>query len=99
MRCLVLRYGWTLLLGIALCVALFAFAFVAAPSSCEWGLTAYFNCGVVVIVGLMVLPFVFSRRLPPWPRCLLAFGLGALGAAVWLGGLFAANLRIICRLI
>ena len=94
-----LRYGWSLFIGGAFCVALLAFAFVAAPHSCEWGLTAYFTSGVFVVVGLMVLPFVFSRRLPPMQRCLLAFGFGAFGVAVWLGGLFAANLRIICRLI
>ena len=30
----------------ACCLALFVFAFVAAPHSCEWGLTAYFWAGV-----------------------------------------------------
>ncbi len=93
------RAGWSLALGAALCVALFAFAFVAAPHSCEWGLTAYFNAGVVAVVALMVVPLAFSRRLPPLQRTLLSLGFGVAGVAVWLGGLFAANLRIICRLI
>lgn len=94
-----LRVGWSLAFGVALGVALFAFAFVAAPHSCEWGLTAYFNSGVVVVIALMVVPFVFSRRLRSLQRSLLSLGFGVAGVAVWLGGLFAANLRIICRLI
>lgn len=94
-----LRVGWSLAFGVALGVALFAFAFVAAPHSCEWGLAAYFNSGVVVVIALMVIPFVFSRRLPPLPRSFLALAFGAIGVAIWLSGLFAANLRIICRLI
>ncbi len=93
------RAGWSLLLGVALCVALFAFAFVAAPHSCEWGLTAYFSSGVVAVVALMVIPFVFGRGLAPVPRAFFSLGFGVAGVAVWLGGLFAANLRIICRLI
>jgi putative membrane protein len=42
----------------ALCLGLFAFAFVAAPRSCEWGLAAYFWSGVATIVALLHLYFL-----------------------------------------
>jgi len=41
--------------GGTLCVFLFAFAFVAAPHSCEWGLSAYFWTGVAGVLVLFAL--------------------------------------------
>ena len=88
-----------LIAAAVLCLALFGFAFVAAPHSCEWGLSAYFWAGVVVVVALLALPWVLHVAQPLWQRLLVSLGLGSVGALVWLGGLFAANVRIICRMI
>lgn len=82
----------------ALCAALFAFAFVAAPYSCEWGLDAYFWAGVGVVLALGVLPFAARGSLTGGRRVQLASLHVALGVAVWLAGLFLANVRIMCRL-
>jgi len=81
-----------------LCVALFAFAFIAAPSSCEWGLDAYFWSGVASLVLLFAAPFVFRVEYSLLGRAGFAVGLLVLGAAVWFAGLFIANVRIMCRL-
>ena len=47
-----------------LAVVLFAFAFVAAPHSCEWGFSAYVWAGLVVGLVLAALPMVIRMRLP-----------------------------------
>ena len=90
----------TLVISIAgaICAALFAFAFVAAPKSCEWGLDAYFWCGVACLVVLLVVPVAIRTEHSVPARVALGLGLAALGAAVWAAGLFAANVRIMCRL-
>jgi hypothetical protein len=77
---------------------LFAFAFVAAPKSCEWGLSAYTWTGLACVVGLGALPFFLRTEMTDWRRILTAAGLVVGTALVWLGGLFAANVRIMCRL-
>ena len=82
----------------ACCLALFAFAFVAAPHSCEWGLSAYFWSGVACIVGLFVLPFALRGEPSAPRRAGVAFALAAMGCATWIAGLFLANVRIMCRL-
>ena len=82
----------------ASCAGLFAFAFVAAPQSCEWGLPAYFWSGVAVVFALLAAPFVLQSERPVLTRVYLSVGSGALGFVVWVAGLFAANVRIICRL-
>lgn len=79
-------------------MALFAFAFVAAPHSCEWGNAAYLWSGVAVLVALCALPFVFRAGASPWTRSGLALCVVILGIAVWLFGLFAANFHLICKL-
>ena len=79
-------------------MVLFAFAFVAAPWSCEWGNEAYLVAGIATLLALFAWPMVavVGRSL------LFRAGLGLLfvvmGCAVWVGGLFAANFRIICKL-
>ncbi|HTK56091.1 MAG TPA: hypothetical protein VL295_04660 [Gemmatimonadales bacterium] len=77
---------------------LFVFAFVAAPASCEWGLSAYTWSGIACLVGLGAMPFVVRTELTDWRRILTAAGIVVATALVWLGGLFAANVRIMCRL-
>ena len=79
-------------------ILLLALAFVAAPKSCEWGLSAYTLAGVVMILGSAVLPLTERGEVTTLRRSLNALGLVAGTLAVWTGGLFAANVRIMCRL-
>jgi hypothetical protein len=78
---------------------LFALAFAVAPISCDSGLSIYFWSGVLALCAMAVLPFIVLTG----GSRLARFGWGAcfvlLGAAVWLVGLFAANVRLLCRLI
>ena len=85
-------------IGGAVCVALVAFAFVAAPSSCEWGLGAYVLAGVVCTVALAVLPMALRTGMSSAMRALVALAFAGAGIGVWVVGLFAANVRILCRL-
>jgi len=85
-------------IGGALCAALVAFAFVAAPSSCDWGLGAYFWAGVICAVALAALPMALRRGESWVKRALLAIAFAAAGIAFWIAGLFAANMQILCRL-
>ncbi|MBP8307697.1 MAG: hypothetical protein KAY46_10560 [Burkholderiaceae bacterium] len=91
---------WFVPLAVAstLCVALFGFAFLAAPRSCEWGLEAYCWAGGAVVVVLLAVSVAAPVSLLLWQRVLLALGLAGAGVLVWLAGLFASNMRIICRL-
>lgn len=82
----------------ALSAALFAFAFVAAPKSCQWGNEAYFWTGIAVLPAFFVLPFLFRAGASPLVRTGLGVAAVLVGCAIWLGGLFAANFRIICTL-
>jgi hypothetical protein len=84
--------------GAAICAATFAFAFIAAPKSCEWGLEAYALVGVVGVLLLIVLPFALRAGESGAARIGLGVALAAAGAVVWIVGLFAANVRIMCRL-
>ena len=82
----------------AACGGLFAFAFAAAPRSCDWGLTDYMWSGVAVDLILLVLPFALQLSSALWKRALLSLGLGMLGIAVWVLGFVVADVNIICRL-
>ena len=86
-------------IGLAVCAAMFAFAFVAAPSSCEWGLGAYFWAGVACLAVLAALPFARRRDASAAKRMAIGLALAAGGLAIWIAGLFAANVRILCRLV
>jgi hypothetical protein len=81
-----------------ICAVMFAFAFVAAPKSCEWGLAAYFWTGVVALLALAAAPLVIGGQAPLSRRALLGLGLLLGGFAVWFAGLVAANIQIMCRL-
>lgn len=87
-----------LVAAIILALALVALAFVAAPRSCGGGLELYFGAGVIALVVLAILPFVtrLGESLPRRAAWSAAFAL--FGTAAWLAGLFAANVRIMCRL-
>lgn len=84
--------------GGVLCTALFASAFMAAPYSCEGGLTAYFWTGVACLAVVVALPFVLDRASSAARRVGWALALAGLTLAAWFAGLFAANVRILCRL-
>lgn len=85
--------------GVAvLSCALFAFAFVAAPKSCQWGNEAYLWTGVAALIALFAWPLALRVGRSVLIRAALGVGFVAIGCAVWLGGLFAANFRIICTL-
>ena len=53
---------------------------------------------MATLVALLAIPLVLLRQLPPGPRLGLGVVLALAGAGVWLAGLFAANVRIVCRL-
>ena len=87
-------FGLAALIGLVV----FALAFIVAPHACEGGLDVYFWSGVAALAALLALPFVTHMS----GSLLASFGWAAgflfLGFGVWLGGLVAANVRIICRL-
>lgn len=82
----------------ALCIALFGFAFVAAPHSCEWGLSGYTAAGLGVLLILLAVPWRFLAQLSSGQRLACRFALGVAVGGSWLAGLFIANVRIVCRL-
>ncbi len=86
----------TLTAGIG--VALFAAAFVVAPRSCEGGLEAYVWIGVAAFVTLVTLPFLVLAGSSVPARFGWALAFASFGAAAWLAGAFAANVRILFRL-
>jgi hypothetical protein len=82
----------------AVCFALFAFAFVIAPAACEGGLSTYVWSGLAAVGTLFAVPFVSLPQLPLGSRVLRGLVLALLASAVWAAGLFAADMRIVCRL-
>lgn len=82
----------------AVCAAVFAFAFIAAPRSCEGGLAAYVWAGAAALAALFALPLALQRGEPVLPRVGLGILFSAAGLVVWALGLFAAGVRVVCRL-
>ena len=80
-------------------VATFAVAFAAAPRSCEGGLEFYLWFGAAALCALFGLPLVVLSGSAVPARLAWGFGFAAFGATAWLAGAFAANVRILCRLI
>ena len=92
------RMAKALWIGGAICVALFALAFAVAPRSCEGGLETYFWSGVAALTALFIVPVAMRSDLSALKRAAFGVGFSALGAATWMGGLFVANVRLMCRL-
>jgi hypothetical protein len=88
----------TFLFAAVLWGGLFAFAYVAAPKSCLWGQDAYFYTDIAIALILMATPLFALLGLALWKRALLSVALGVLTVAIWAGGFFAANFRLLCRL-
>lgn len=80
------------------CLALLVLAFVAAPYSCSWGLSAYSGAGLLLLLTFLALPLVRSSDSPLPNRLLRGLGLALVGLACWIAGLFAANFQLLCRL-
>ena len=73
-------------------------AFWVAPHACEGGFETYVQCGTVALIVLAALPFVSRSGNSLSIRVVSALGFVVLGAAVWVVGLFAANVNFLCRL-
>ena len=84
--------------ALALCAALGAFAFVAAPYSCAWGLNAYAAAGVTTVLLLGAMPFTPWFKAAAGRAVMLCLAYIGLATGVWITGLFVANVRIMCRL-
>lgn len=82
----------------ALGLGLFALAFVVAPRACSGGLGLYFWAGVAATVAAGAAVAALPRGFGPWRRTGLALALMCGVALAWLAGLFAADVRIMCRL-
>ena len=80
----------------AIAIALVALAFVVAPRACAGGLEVYFWCGVAAVLLLALVPFITHNARMILVRCALAFGFALFGAAAWIAGMLAANVRFIC---
>jgi len=93
-------HGTRLALWLALSIgaAVFALAFVVAPRACEGGLEVYGWAGVVGVVVLAAVPAVVRAGRSLLGRVGWTAGFILFGGAVWVAGLFTANVRIICRL-
>jgi hypothetical protein len=85
-------------IAIAIGAGVLGSAFLFAPRACEGGLDIYLWSGVAALVMLAILPFVLRLGGSVLGSTGWAFGLVLLGAATWVGGLAAANFRILCRL-
>ena len=92
------RASQTFWIAGAICAAMFGFSFVAGPKSCEWGLAAYFWVGVAALIALFAVPLVVRTDRTLAMRLAFGIGLTAAGFAIWIGGLEAGNVRIMCRL-
>lgn len=88
----------TLVAAALLVLGLFGFAFVAAPHSCEWGLKAYVLAGIAVVLVVAALPWLLESQATPGRRVLLSLVFMVVAVATWFGGLFIANVRLMCRL-
>lgn len=88
-----------LAIAAALWAAMFSVPFLAASATCDGRLSAYFYAGVTVLLGVTIMPFVLRGGGIASSRPGSALILAGVTLAVWVAGLYAANVRIICRLL
>ena len=81
---------------VALCQA--GVAFWIAPRSCDGGLEFYAAVGVGALVVMASLPFVLGSGETTAGRFGLSFLFVLMSVVAWVGGLFAADVRLLCRL-
>ena len=79
-------------------IALLPLAFIIAPYACQGGFELYFWIGVVVLAMMLAVPLIGRVGNSLVVRFAVALGFVLFGAATWLAGLFAANIRFICGL-
>jgi len=82
----------------AIATALVALAYLVAPRSCKGGFELYTWCGGAALLLLLALPFGVRMGRSTLVRFAFALGFLVFGAAAWLVGLVAANVRFICGL-
>ena len=83
----------------AVAVAMFASAFWAASrEKCEGQIEFYFWVGVGALIVLLVLPLAVRSAASIAVRLGGAVIFVVLGVGVWIAGLAAANVRLLCRL-
>ncbi|MEZ5445710.1 MAG: hypothetical protein R3F45_08025 [Gammaproteobacteria bacterium] len=87
-----------LAIAVALWTAMFSVPFLAASATCDGRLSAYFYAGVAVLLGVTIMPFLLRGGgiVSSCPGSALILAVATL--AVWVAGLYAADVRIICRL-
>jgi hypothetical protein len=79
-------------------LGLIAVAFIVAPRACEGGLDVYFESGVAAAVLMAGIPFIIRSGDSILGRVGLSLAFVCLAVAAWVAGLFAADVRILCRL-
>ena len=89
------RPSWVTVAMVVAQVALFAFAFVAAPHGCAWGTDAYLYAALAVLGACVLLPWLLWRR-PWWHRLGLAAGLSISCVCVTVAGMQVAGLPLLC---
>jgi hypothetical protein len=83
----------------AVAIAIFVAAFWAASwERCEGQIEFYFLFGLGALLVLFVLPIAVKSASSLAVRIGCAFGFALLGTGIWIGGLAAANVRLLCRL-
>jgi hypothetical protein len=92
------KLKWIFLFAIAVWGVLFAVAYAAAPKSCHGGQEAYFFAGVAAALVLMATPLFAHTSIQFWKRALLSAAFGVVTVAIWLGGFFAADFQLLCKL-
>lgn len=73
------------------CAGLIAFAFVAAPKSCDGGLSAYFWIGVITLLALFAFPVATSKTGSIFERVAVGLAMALLGILAWVAGFAAAE--------
>jgi hypothetical protein len=82
----------------AVSLGVIAVAFGIAPRACERGLDVYVESGVAAAVLMAAIPFIVRTGDSIRRRVGLSLAFVCLVLAAWVAGLFAADVRIWCRL-
>ncbi|HSG91956.1 MAG TPA: hypothetical protein VLA56_22265 [Pseudomonadales bacterium] len=82
--------------ALLLCVLLALGAWLTAPASCTWGLTAYSLLGTVVVCVQMWMPLGLRAGATPNRRFGLAALLATCGVVTWMVAAELAGVRYLC---